>query len=133
MGMRERMDETRRNYPWRGRGYRRFELQFPVRMRFQSGATRLEVEGVSKNVSIGGLLVRSTTAIPRHTPVSFIISLHGSDAVRPVHIVGEGEVVRVLEHAGVYLIAVKCNEPVVHLEDFLREGDDMGLTGHNPS
>lgn len=118
---------------WHGRTYPRFELQFPVRIRFQSGATRLEIEGVSKNVSIGGLLVRSVVAIPKRTSVSFVVSLHGSDAVRPVHIMGEGEVVRVLEHDGVYLMAVKCKEPVVHLEDFLREGDDVGLTGHNPS
>lgn len=127
------MDQTKRNYSWQGRAYRRFELQFPVRIRFQNGSVRQEVEGVSKNISVGGLLVRSTIPIPQHASVSFIISLHGSEAVRPVHVMGEGEVVRVLEHGGVYLMAVKCNEPVVHLEDFLREGNDMGLTGHNPS
>ncbi len=133
MEMYGRMNEMERKYVWHGRTYRRFELQFPVRIRFQSGATRLEVEGVSKNVSVGGLLVRSTVAIPPHTAVSFVLSLHGSDAVRPIHIRGEGSVVRVWEHAGIYLLAVKCREPVVHLEDFLKEGDDMELMGHNPS
>jgi len=118
---------------WHGRAYYRFELQFPVRIRFQSGANRLEIEGVSKNVSIGGLLVRSMTAIPQYTSVSFVVSLHGNDAIRPVHVLGEGEVVRVLEHAGAYLIAVRCNQPVVPLEEFLKESDEMGLTSHNPS
>jgi len=127
------MNQTKRNYPRQGRTYRRFDLQFPVRIRFQSGGAQQEVEGISKNISVGGLLVRSTVPIQRHTSVSFIISLHGSEAVRPVHVMGEGEVVRLGEQEGAYLMAVRCDEPVVHLEDFLRENDELGLTGHNPS
>ena len=125
------MHETERKYQRQGRTYRRFDLEFPVRMRFQSGATRLEIEGVSKNLSVGGLLFRSTLAIPERTAVSFMICLHASDAVRPVHLMGEGEVVRVAggEHEGVFLVAVRCNEPVVHLEELLRESNDTGLSG----
>ena len=128
------MGETERQYDWQGRrSYHRFELQFPVRIHFQSGTKQLEIEGVSKNISIGGLLVRTTIAIPQHTSVSFVMSLHGNNAVRPVHVIGEGEVVRSWEHAGAYLMAVRCSEPVVHLEEFLKESDEMGLMGHNPS
>ena len=115
------MNEIERRILSRGRAYRRFELQFPVRIKFGYADAPFEVEGVSKNVSIGGLLVRSTTSIPQHTPVSFIVSLHGTDAVRPVHVQGEGKVVRVRETAGMYLLAIRCNEPVVHLESFLKE------------
>ncbi len=125
------MDDNEREYPGQGRIYRRFDLEFPVRMRFQSGADRLEIEGVSKNLSIGGLLVRSTLAIPKHTSVSFMICLHASDGVRPVHLMGEGEVVRLIggEHEGVFLIAVRCDEPVVHLEEFLRESNEASPAG----
>jgi len=125
------MNGTERKYPGQGRIYRRFDLEFPVRMWFQSDAIRLEIEGVSKNLSVGGLLVRSTLAIPERTAVSFMICLHASDAVRPVHLMGEGEVVRVAsgEHVGVFLVAVRCNAPIVHLEEFLRESHDDGLSG----
>jgi PilZ domain len=125
------MSETERKHPWQGRTYRRFDLEFPVRIRFQSGTARLEIEGVSKNLSIGGLLVRATLAIPKHASVSFMICLHASDAVRPVHLMGEGEVVRVGsgEDEGIYLLAVRCNEPVVQLEELLRESNDTSLSG----
>jgi len=84
----------------------------------------MEIEGVSKNISIGGLLVRTAFAIPEQTSVSFVISLHGRDAVRPVHLMGEGEVVRLVEYAGVYLMAVRCNEPIGHLEEFLHDNSE---------
>lgn len=122
-----RMAQTEANYLWRRRAHRRFELQFPVRIGFESDGVRLEVDGVSKNVSIGGLLVRSVTAIPQYTSVSFVVSLHGRDAVRPVHVMGEGEVVRAWKHEGAYLMAVRCSEPVVHLEElcgFVTKGMD---------
>jgi len=118
------MDETERKYVRHGRTHRRFDLQFPVRMRLRSGDTRMEIEGVSKNISIGGLLVRTAFAIPEQTSVSFVISLHGRDAVRPVHLMGEGEVVRLVEYAGIYLMAVRCSEPIVHLEEFLRDNNE---------
>ena len=121
------MDENERQYVGWGRTSRRFELQFPVRMRFQSGTSPLEIDVVSKNLSVEGLLVRSTLAIPKQTAVSFVICLHASDAVRPVRLTGKGEVVRVIggEHEGSFLIAIRCDEPVVHLEGLLRESYEM--------
>src|SRR5271165_6064963 len=77
---------------WQARNYRRFELTFPVRLRYQTGADIAEIDGVSKNVSIGGLLIRSASPIPPTTAVSFVLSVHGKHAVRPVHLMGEGHV-----------------------------------------
>jgi len=103
------------------RKYRRFELAFPVRMKFQSGAGSAEIEAVSKNISLGGLLVRSTLPIPPHTSVTFILSVHGKHSVRPVRLMGEGEVVRVEggEAEATFMMAVKCNAPVTQLEEYL--------------
>lgn len=91
----DRLETLFRLSDWQGRKYRRFALEFPVRMKFQSGSSNAEIEAVSENVSVGGLLIRSALPIPQHTPVTFVLSVHGKRSVRPVHLVGEGEVVRV--------------------------------------
>jgi len=106
---------------WRGRNHRRFELEFPVRLKFQIGSTSTQIETVSKNVSIGGLLVRSALAVPEQTPVAFVLSVHGKRSVRPVHLMGEGRVVRVEsgEAEGTFVMAVKCDALVTQLEEYL--------------
>lgn len=106
---------------WKGRKYRRFNLEFPVQIKVQSGSPATEIEAVSKNISVGGLVVRSAGMVPQDTPVSFILSVHGEQAVRPIHLFGEGEVVRVeREEAGaIFIMAIKCKAPVTQLEQLL--------------
>jgi len=106
---------------WSGRSYRRFELEFPVSLKFQIGSTCAEIETVSKNVSIGGLLVRSALPVPEQTPVIFVLSVHGKQSVRPVHLMGEGRIVRVEtgDAEGTFVMAVKCNALVTQLQEYL--------------
>ncbi len=106
---------------WHGRTYRRFRLEFPVRLKFNIGFTAAEIEAVSKNLSVGGLLLRSAKPVPQHTSVSFVLSVHGSQSLRPVYLMGEGEIVRVEdgEGEGTFVFAVKCDSPVTELEEYL--------------
>lgn len=106
---------------WHGRSYRRFRLEFPVRLKFQVGQATSEIETVSKDLSVGGLLLRSVRPVPTNTPVTFVLSVHGKHSVRPIHLCGEGEIVRIEsdEAEGTYIMAVKCSAPVTHLEEFL--------------
>jgi hypothetical protein len=106
---------------WKGRKYRRFSLEFPVTLKIQSGTPGSEIEAISKNVSVGGLLLRSALSLPTHSLVTFILSVHGEQAVRPIHLVGEGEIVRVEDEGGgpTFMIAVKCKTPVAQLENYL--------------
>jgi hypothetical protein len=117
----ERMNTLQQSTDWRGRHYRRFRLEFPVRLRFQSGSTTAEIEAVSKNLSVGGLLIRSALPVPQHTAVTFVLSVHGSQSLRPVHLRGEGEIVRVenVEPEGTFMMAVRCDSPVKELEEYL--------------
>jgi len=96
------------------RRYRRFKLALPVHMKFVSGATGQEIETISENISVGGVLVRSTVLIPQHTAVTLVVDVHGEKALRPVHVVGEGQVARVekVEAGAAFLIAVECNAPL---------------------
>ncbi len=106
---------------WRGRNYRRFELAFPVRLKYQTGSTTTEIDGVSKNISLGGLLVRSASPIPAETAVTFVLSVHAKHALRPVHLMGEGQVIRMEQEEAEegFAVAVKCNAPFIDLEDYL--------------
>jgi PilZ domain len=107
-------------YP-RERRYRRFDLQFPVRVSFPSGSTVQEIKTVSRNISIGGLLLRSTDSLPPHTRVKVTMDVQGPPLRRLVRLVSEGEVVRVepLEAGAEFAIAIECKHPIDEVEDYL--------------
>jgi hypothetical protein len=117
----DRLEAVPQLWNWKGRKYRRFNLEFPVRIKIESGAHGSEFEAISKNVSVGGLLVRSAELIPEHSLVTFILSVHGEDAVRPIHLLGEGEIVRVENEPAtdLFMLAVECKSPVLQLEEYL--------------
>src|ERR1700746_150036 len=105
----------------RERKYRRFDLQFPVHLSFPSGGTIRELDTVSRNVSIGGLLLSANDSLPPQTQVSLTIEAKGLRLRRLVRLFGEGEVVRVeqLEPGGGFAIAIECKRPIAEIEDHL--------------
>ena len=108
-------------YP-RERRYRRFDLQFPVHLSFSSRGTVHELEAISRNVSIGGLLLRSKDSLPLHTQVSLKMEVQGPQWPRTVQLQSDGEVVRVepLESDAGFAIAVACKYPITEIENNLR-------------
>lgn len=104
----------------RERRYRRFDLQYPVHLSFPSSGTVRELDAISRNVSIGGLLLRANDSLPLHTQVSLSMEVQGPRMRRPVRLVGEGEIVRVerLESAG-FAIAIECKRPIAEIENHL--------------
>ncbi|HTZ83676.1 MAG TPA: PilZ domain-containing protein [Candidatus Acidoferrales bacterium] len=99
------------------RRYRRFHLQFPVCLSFPAGEAARKVDGVSKNVSLGGLLVKTEDVLPISTPVDLTVNVMGWSSRRPILLHGEGKVVRVVELArgAGFEIAVKCTRPITEL------------------
>jgi hypothetical protein len=107
-------------YP-KERRYRRFNLQFPVSLSFASAGSVRELFAVTKNVSIGGLLLRTEDAVPPHARVSLTMDVRGPRSIRPVRLIGDGLVVRV-ENLGPregYAIAIECTAAITQLEDYL--------------
>ena len=96
------------------RKYRRFSVSYPVHVKFHFEDSVSELQAVTKDVSVGGLLIETASPIPQHCPVDFIMTLHGGPVIRPVQVVGEGDVVRVEPHgpgAG-FAIAIKCKREI---------------------
>ncbi|MGA8489105.1 MAG: PilZ domain-containing protein [Terriglobales bacterium] len=105
--------------PPQERKYRRFQLQYPVRLKVRDAD--FEVAAVSKNISICGLLVETSAMIPQYTPVSFIVTVEVAALGRPIQFVGEGKVVRVDPKAKheQFAIAVECARPITQIGHYL--------------
>ena len=103
------------------RKYPRFKLRYPVRGKFYSGNAISEFDAVSRNVSIGGLLLETASEIPWHSAVSFTMTVQGRGVIHPIRLAGEGEVVRV-EPSGPgpwFAIALECKHPIAQMENYL--------------
>lgn len=103
------------------RRYRRFSLRYPVSVKFDLGNSVSELRAVSRNISIGGVLLEADLALPQHCDVRFIMTVLEHHIIGPTQIIGEGEVVRVEPRgsgAG-FAIAVKCKRPISELRAYL--------------
>jgi hypothetical protein len=96
------------------RRHRRFNLQCPVRVKVHSAGSMVEFQAVTSNISMSGLLLETSSPIPQHTAVSFIVTVRSAQAVRPLQFAGEGKVVRVDPKAPEpkFSIAVECDRPI---------------------
>jgi len=99
------------------RRFRRFNLEFPVSLTFSAGGQTRLLRTTSKNVSIGGLLLRTNHQVPLHTPVNLTMHVQGPAFRRLLHLVAEGEVVRVerSDSDTEFAIAVECKYPIMEL------------------
>jgi hypothetical protein len=108
-------DDIAPSLPPPERRYRRFSLHYPVRVKVHSDDLITEFEAVSRNISIGGLLLETSALIPRNTSVSFVVTA-GGELGRSIQFIGEGKVVRVDPAAkAVFAIAVECQRPIAQI------------------
>lgn len=101
------------------RKHRRFDLQFPVSLSFPTGKVARELEGITRNVSVGGLLVNTREELPLRSRVKLTLQVQGPRLRYPVRLLAEGEVVRVetLRTGVEYAVAVKCDAPLSQFQD----------------
>lgn len=99
------------------RRYRRYNLRFPVHLRFRSGCCVREIDVFSKNISMGGLFLESTYPVPYGTQVQFTLILSGEPIKRSIVLEGEGQVVRLQKDdlTNRFGIAFACERPVTEI------------------
>jgi len=104
------------------RRYRRFKLKFPVHLLVQYDQGILELDAISRDVSIGGLLLDCPALIPPHSPVNFVISMQ-SRSLRALELVVDGTVVRsgTMTLNGNVAVALECNSPIAQIESYLAD------------
>lgn len=109
--------KTARSVDPDGRRYLRFNLRCPVRLGFRDQGLLSEVDAVSENVSIGGLLLTSASLVPNGSLVGFVMTVKEPSPTRSIFLKKEGKVVRVepsTMQTG-YSIAVDCKRPLSQL------------------
>jgi PilZ domain len=104
--------------PFSKRKYLRFNLSYPVRLRLQDPGVSSEIQAISRNVSIGGLLLETSSAIPKDSQVSFVMAIEGNQVVHPIELIGEASVVRVEVMPGsAFRVALECKNPIEQIEN----------------
>jgi len=103
------------------RKFRRFNVECFVHVRFPSGNAMAEVDAVTRNISLGGLLLECGRLIPHRSPVEFTITVRGGPVSRPITLTGAGEVVRIEpgETPDRIGIAVACSRSITQMEKYL--------------
>jgi hypothetical protein len=106
---------------WKQRRHRRFDLEFPVALSFPSGGAVRELAGVSRNISIGGLLLRVNDPVPVRTRVSLTMAVQDPRLRHPIRLLGKGKVVRVeqMESGTGFVVAIECKRPITEVENHL--------------
>jgi hypothetical protein len=111
----ENLDHVARPSSAQKRKHRRFSLQYPVRLKAHSGDRVVQVDAMSRNISIRGLLMETSLMIPQNTPVSFILTVEPSELGCPIQFMGVGKVVRVDPKPAEdgFAIAVECPQRII--------------------
>ncbi|HYM74919.1 MAG TPA: PilZ domain-containing protein [Candidatus Dormibacteraeota bacterium] len=96
------------------RKYRRYSFQCGVHLQFRTAGGTSQLDGVTKNVSMGGMLMESASLIPESVPVIFTMTIAGGQVTSTIVLRGEGEVIRVepvVADRG-FAIALKFARPI---------------------
>jgi hypothetical protein len=101
------------------RKHRRYDLQCPVRLQLPQMPSVSSLDTVSRNVSLGGMLVDSKIPVPKDSPVFLTMTLGGQPMIRTLQITAEGRVVRVTEDESGFAIAVEFTRPLSQIENLL--------------
>jgi len=93
---------------------RRFPLHYPVSLKVCRGDSNCELQTVSQNMGVQGILVQADRPVPQDCEASFVITVQEKHIVRLLRLVGDGRVVRVEPNrSGVgFLIALQCSQPM---------------------
>lgn len=99
----------------RDRMHPRFSLHCPVRLKFEDSGEPHELDTVSRNVSLGGVLLEAPTQVPPGCAVEFIMTIQ-TRPQRVIRLKGSGRVVRAEPGpSGAFRVAVKCTRPIHHI------------------
>jgi len=100
------------------RTFRRFNFEHVIRLRFPQGNAVAEVDAVTRNISLGGLLLESASPVPHRSPVEFTITVRGGSISHPIQLIGAGEVVRVGPGGKPdrFGFAVACSRPMTQMQ-----------------
>jgi hypothetical protein len=104
----------RTSIPDQKRKHPRFPLNYPVRLKFGGDGELQELEAMSTNISLGGVLLQAPSPVPPNCEVEFVMTIQRSTSQKPVRLKGAGRVVRVEQHFSGrgFGIAIEYKRPI---------------------
>jgi len=104
------------------RKHTRFPLNYPVQLKFGGGADLQELEAISNNISLGGILLQAPMPVPQNCDVEFVMTVQKGKKGRPIRLRGAGRVVRLEQHSSGrgFGIAIECKSPIYRIFSQIR-------------
>jgi PilZ domain len=104
--------KTKRKHP-------RFPLNYPVQLKFSADGDT-ELEAMSNNISLGGILLQAAWPAPQNRDVEFVMTVPRTP--RPIRLKGAGRVVRIEQHSSGrgFGIAIECKRPIHRILNRMR-------------
>ena len=108
--------------PNQKRKHPRFPLNYPVQLKFGGDEELQELEAMSKNISLGGVLLQAPWPVPQNCEVEFVMTVHKSRTRRPIRLKGAGRVVRLEQYSSGrgFGIAIECKRPIYRILSQMR-------------
>ena len=108
--------------PNQERKHPRFRLNYPVQLKFGGDGELQELEAMSNNISLGGVLLQAPWPVPQNSDVEFVMTVHKSGTPGPIRLKGAGRVVRLEEHSSGrgFGIAIECKRPIYQILSQMR-------------
>jgi PilZ domain len=115
------------------RKHPRFSLRYRIHLKFHSEVGDGESDGITRNLSIGGVLLECPSRIPELCAVYFTIFAEGGQVIWPLAFAGKGKVVRIDPDStgSGYAIALKCVHPIEFHRVESKDEKDSSLAGAN--
>jgi len=104
------------------RKHPRFALRYPVHLTFGGPGALQQLDALSENISVSGILLDTTLPVPQNCGVKFVMTIQRSKKQRPMRLKGSGRVVRVEQHPSGerFGVAIQCTRPIYRMLSALR-------------
>lgn len=96
------------------RRHARFLINHSVTLMVKQGQYSQPVEGITENISLGGLCVRTPFLLPEHVVVRFVIEVRSAFKHKTIRLKGSGRIMWAEANSASdqFKLAIKCSRPM---------------------
>lgn len=104
------------------RKHMRFVMRYPVHLTFGGHGALHQLDALSENISVGGILLETALPVPQKSGVEFVMTIQRSQKNRPIRLKGSGQVVRVEHHPSRegFRVAIQCARAMYRMLSVVR-------------
>jgi|SRR5215469_5674104 len=106
----------------RKRKHPRFALSYPVQLKFHGKGSPQILEATSHNVSLRGVMVHTSQAVPKNCDVEFVMTIPGIATCEAIRLKSTGRVVRIEQDllGEGFEVAIECKRSIYRVLSQIR-------------